>query len=292
MIRKQQFGKTGHESTRVIFGAAALGSVSQEDADRTLETLLAHGINHFDVAASYGNGEAEKRMGPWMAEHRGRIFLATKTNFRSYRDAKEQFESSLERLRVGSVDLIQMHNLVDPDEWETAMAKGGALEYLVEARDQGLTKFIGVTGHGLTAPLMHRKSLDRFPFDSVLLPYNYMLHQHAEYAAAFESLVDYCRDRQTAVQVIKSVAMQPWSGEKRRTTWYEPLEEQEAIDRAASWILGIPDVFLITAGDITIAPRILAAAEKNLPRPTDSEMKAMASGHGMKLIFEGTEAAK
>ena len=291
MIRKQQFGRTGHESTKVIFGAAALGSVSQEDADSTLETLLAHGVNHFDVAASYGNGEAEKRMGPWMAEHREHIFLATKTNFRSYQDAKEQFESSLERLQVGSVDLIQMHNLVDPDEWETAMAKGGVLEYLAKAREQGLTKYIGVTGHGLTAPLMHRKSLDRFPFDSVLLPYNYMLHQNSDYAAAFDSLVGYCRGNQTAVQVIKSVAAQPWSGERSRTTWYEPLEEQEDIDRAVSWILGIPDVFLITAGDITIAPRILAAAEKNLPRPSDSDMKALASARGMKLIFEGTKAA-
>lgn len=289
MIRKQKFGRTGHESTRVIFGAAALGSVDQVDADRTLNILLEYGINHFDVAASYGNGEAEKRMGPWMAEQRDKIFLATKTNFRTHREAKEQFESSLERLRVDSVDLIQMHNLIEPDEWDIAMGPGGALEYLVEAREQGLTRFIGVTGHGLTAPVMHRRSLDRYPFDSVLLPYNYMLHQNPDFVSGFESLLERCRESSTALQIIKSVARQPWEGEKRRTTWYEPLEDQEDIDLAASWILGIPDVFLITAGDTNVAPRILAAADKNLPRPTDAEMTAMMERRSMKLIFEGSK---
>jgi aryl-alcohol dehydrogenase-like predicted oxidoreductase len=292
MIAKMPFGGTGHESTRTIFGAAALGSVSQEDADKTLEILLEYGVNHFDVAAGYGKGEAEKRMAPWMKDHRNDIFLATKTDKRTYNEAKEQFHGSLERMQVESVDLIQLHALIHPDDWETAMGPGGALEYLIEAKEQGLTRFIGVTGHGFTVADMHMKSLERFPFDSVLLPCNFPMLRDAAYAASFQKLVSICKAKKVAVQTIKSLARRPWSGERSRTTWYEPLENQEDIDRAVSWILANPDIFLNTSGDINVLPKILKAASKGLPRPTDADMDEMASEQNMELIFDGTTLKK
>src|SRR5512140_1842102 len=173
------FGQTGHMSTRVIFGAAALAAIRQEKADQVLETLLAYGINHIDTAASYG--DSELRVGPWMEQHRARFFLASKTGDRTYQGARDSVHRSLERLRVAQLDLIQLHNLVEDDEWQTAMGPGGALEALVEARAQGLVRFIGVTGHGTRVAAMHRRSLERFPFASVLLPYNFTMMQTPEY---------------------------------------------------------------------------------------------------------------
>src|SRR5689334_23132401 len=184
MIPTHPFGRTGHESTRTIFGAAALSAVSQDDADRTLEVLFEYGVNHIDVAASYG--DAELRVGPWMDRYRDRFFLATKTGQRTYREARDEIHRSLERLRVAQIDLLQLHNLVATDEWETAMGPGGALEAAIEAREQGLVRFLGVTGHGNAAPVAHRRSLERFPFESVLVPYNYVEMQKPEYAANFE----------------------------------------------------------------------------------------------------------
>jgi aryl-alcohol dehydrogenase-like predicted oxidoreductase len=284
MIPTLAFGRTGHTSTRTIFGAAALSRVSQEDADRTLEVLLEHKVNHIDTAASYG--ESELRIGPWMREHRGRFFLATKTNERTYDKAKEQFHCSLERLRVDSVDLIQLHNLVDPDEWQTAMGPGGALEALIEARQQGLTRFIGVTGHGVTVAAMHRRSLERFSFDSVLLPDNYVMMQNPQYAADFEALLAVCAQRGVAVQTIKSITLGPW-GEKSRTTttWYEPLQAQEDIDLAVHWVLGREGVFLNTVGDISILPRVLDAATRFRARPSDEELQALVSRLSMAPLF-------
>src|SRR3954469_19966287 len=180
MIERAPFGATGHESSRVIFGAAALGDVSKSDADRALDLLLEHGVNHIDVAASYG--DAELRVAPWLSRHPGTFFLATKTGERTYRGAREQIHRSLERLGVDRVDSIQLHNLVDVIEWETALGPGGALEAAIEACEEGLVRFIGVTGHGLSVPEMHRRSLERFPFDSVLAPYNYVQMKDNRYA--------------------------------------------------------------------------------------------------------------
>jgi aryl-alcohol dehydrogenase-like predicted oxidoreductase len=271
MIAKSEFGRTGHMSTRTLFGAAAVGSVDQAAADRTLDVLLEYGINHIDVAASYG--DAELRIGPWMEHYRNTFFLATKTGERTYEKARDEFHRSLERLRVDRVDLLQLHNLIDPEEWEIAMGPGGALEAAVEAREEGLTRFIGVTGHTLAAPSTHMRSLERFEFDSVLLPYNYILFQNAQYAADFDALVEMCRKRQVAVQTIKSIARRPWD-ERTRTanTWYQPLVEQEAIDKAVHWVLGNPYVFLNTAADIHILPKVLSAASRFKARPSDEEM--------------------
>src|SRR5215218_9189039 len=208
MIATRPFGRTGHDSTRVIFGAAAFSDVSQDDADRTMDLLGRYGINHIDTAASYG--DSELRLGPWLERHRGDFFLATKTGERTYQAAKEQIHRSLERLRVDQVDLIQLHNLVDPGEWETAMGPGGAPEAAVEAREQGLVRHIGVTGHGLTIAAMHRRGLERFDFDSVLAPYNYPMMQNPQYAADFEAVVAICQERNVAVQTIKAITLAPW----------------------------------------------------------------------------------
>src|SRR5580765_1941829 len=213
MIAKAPFGTTGHESTRTIFGAAALGSVTQAEADATLALLLEHGVNHIDTAASYG--DSELRLAPWLAEHRDEVFLATKTGHRRYAEARDEIRRSLERLGVEHVDLIQLHNLVDPIEWETALRDGGALDAAVEAREEGLVRFIGVTGHGLTVARMHRRSLERFPFDSVLVPYSYVQLRDERYEADFEELVGVCAERGVAVQTIKAITLAPWNGREQ-----------------------------------------------------------------------------
>lgn len=283
-IPRMDFGRSGHHSSRIIFGAAALSRATQEEADRALDMLQQRGINHIDTAASYG--DSELRLGPWLEHHRGRVFLATKTNQRTYAEARAQIQQSLDRLRVEYVDLIQLHNLVDPAEWETALGPGGALEAVIEARDQGWARYIGVTGHGVTVPAMHRRSLERFGFDSVLLPYNYMMMQNPTYAADFEALVNECDALGVAVQTIKGITLAPW-GEQERThrTWYEPLQEQEDIDRAVHWVLGRPDVFLNSAGDLSLLPRILDAAERFDERPADAEMEAMVRARAMQPLF-------
>ena len=284
MIEKLAFGKTGHESTRTLFGAAAFSRVSQETADAVLPLLLEHGINHIDVTASYG--DAELRVGAWMDRHRDRFFLATKTGERTYQAARDQIRRSLERLRVDQVDLIQLHNLTAEDDWQTAMAPGGALEAAIEAKEQGLARFIGVTGHGVSAPSMHRRSIERFPFDSVLLPYNYPMMQNEAYARDFETLLVLCAERGVAVQTIKAITLAPW-GEKEHTaaTWYEPLREQDDIDLAVHWVLGRPGVFLNTVGDVTILPRVFDAAERVTIRPSDAEMESLMGRRQMAPLF-------
>src|SRR3954447_4073833 len=282
MIERAPFGATGHESSRVIFGAAALGSASKAECDTALQVLLEHGINHIDVAASYG--DAELRIAPWLREHE--FFLATKTGERTYAAAKEQIHRSLDRLQVDHVDLIQLHNLVDVIEWDTALSAGGALEAVVEAREEGLVRFIGVTGHGLSVPAMHRRSLERFAFDSVLAPYNWVQMQDERYAATFEALAEVCAERNVALQTIKSLARRRWDGRAATAaTWYEPLREQADIDRAVSWVLGRPEAFLLTTGDVEILPRLLDAAERFERRPSDEEMAELAARQEATPLF-------
>jgi aryl-alcohol dehydrogenase-like predicted oxidoreductase len=284
MIECVPFGATGHDSSRVIFGAAALGSVSKSDADCALEVLLEHGVNHIDVAASYG--DAELRIATWLRHHPDTFFVATKTGQRTYREAREEIRRSLERLGVDRIDSIQLHNLVDVIEWETALRANGALEAAIEAREEGLVRFIGVTGHGLTVPEMHRRSLERFPFDSVLLPYNYVQMQDSRYADRFEALAAVCAERGVALQTIKSLAHRRWDGrEKTASTWYEPLREQADIDLAVHWVLGRPEAFLLTTGDVEILPRLLDAAERFEQRPGDDDMAALAERRAVTPLF-------
>lgn len=284
MIKKQIFGRTGHKSTRMLFGAAALGQVTQAEADQTLEVLLNYGINHIDTAASYG--DSELRIGPWMKDHRQDFFLATKTEERTYQGAWDELQRSLERLRVDYVDLWQMHVLIDPEEWETAMGPNGALEAFIKAREEGLVRYLGVTGHGVGVAAMHKRSLERFDFDSVLLPWNYEIKQNPQYAADFEALLAICQERNVAVQIIKTLLRRPWEDRPQtRSTWYEPLEEQVDIDRAIHWALGHEGVFINTAGDIHLLPKILDAASRYHAPPSQEKMDAMEKKLGMKPLF-------
>ena len=284
MIERRPFGRTGHRSTVTIFGAAALARATQDEADRALEVLLHYGVNHIDTAARYG--DSELRIGPWMARHRKDFFLATKTGSRSAPAAREDLHRSLERLRVDSVDLIQMHSLGHPDDWDQAMGPGGALEALVEARGQGLARAIGVTGHGWTIAAMHRRSLARFDFDSILLPYNFFMVQNERYRDAFEELTAICRERRVAVQTIKGIARGPWAAADRsHATWYQPLERPEDIDRAVHWVLGRPGIFLNTAGDLTLLPRVLDAASRFAGRPSEEAMQAMQDATRTSSLF-------
>ena len=264
MIPKLSFGRTGHLSTRTLFGAFAVGFIPQVEADRVLDLLLSYGINHIDTAHSYG--DAELRLGPWMKDHRQDFFLATKTEQRTYRGAWDELRQSLERMQTDHIDLWQMHLLVDPDEWDVAMGPGGALEAFVEAREQGLVGYLGVTGHGVTVAQMHLRSLARFDFDSVLLPYNYSLMQNPQYAADFAALTAVCAERHVAIQTIKSLARGSWGAKPQtRNTWYEPFEKEAEIETAVHWVLNRPDIFLNTAGDPDLLPLVLAAVSRFTP---------------------------
>ena len=284
MIPQMPFGRSGHTSTRVIFGGAALSAVSQAEADAALDLLFKHGINHIDTAASYG--EAERRIGPWMKRYREQFFLATKTEERTRRAAWESLQRSLELLHTDHVDLFQIHNLSTQQEWDIALGEGGALEAFVEAREQGLTRFIGVTGHGTQIARLHINALQRFDFDSVLLPYSYVMMQNPSYAADFSELLGICQQRNVAVQTIKSITRAPW-GDRPHTynTWYQPLEEQADIDLAVHWVLGEPRLFLNSVADIRLLPRLLDAAERFQCRPSEAEMSSLLAKADMRPLF-------
>lgn len=289
MILKQHFGRTGHLSTRVIFGGFALSNATEYQADKTLELLLSYGINHIDTARDYGN--SEELIGRWMRRHRAEFFLATKTSARTYEGAREDILRSLDALQVENVDLLQLHNLVNSDDWEQAFSAGGALEALLEAKEKGFTRFVGVTGHGLNAPRMHLRSIQFFPFDSVLVPYNWVLMKIPDYSTAFRSLYKECCEKKIAIQTIKAVARRLWKGQPTTNTWYEPLQEQEDIDRAVHWVLAKPRLFLNSVGDLEILPRVLcAAANFELEKvPTEQEMEQMSIRLGMEPIFPHQE---
>lgn len=278
------FGRTGHASSRVIFGAAALGSMRQAKADAILELLLESGVNHLDTAAAYG--ESELRIGPWLERHRERFFLATKTGERTAAGARESLERSRERLRADVIDLIQLHNLVDEADWQTALGPGGALEALVEARERGQVRFLGVTGHGTRVAALHRKSLERFPFDSVLLPYNFTMLAQPDYTADFEALFALCRERGVAVQTIKSIARRRWpEGATRRHSWYEPITEPDAIRRAVHFVLGRHGLFLNSSSDATLLRPLLEAASAPVELPAARALEEDVARLGLAPLF-------
>ena len=242
-------------------------------------------MNHIDTAASYG--DSELRIAPWLKQHAGAFFVATKTDARDYKGAKEELHRSLDRLGVNHIDLLQLHNLVDVIEWESALREDGALEAAVEARAEGLIRFIGVTGHGLSIPAMHRRSLARFPFDSVLLPYNFRQMQDERYAEEFEALASICAESGVAMQTIKSIALAPWDGRPQTaSTWYEPLTEASDIELAVRWVLGREGVFLNTVGDVSLLPLVLSAAEEFAgERPSEERMNELVQRHSLRPLF-------
>ncbi len=283
-IETAEFGRSGHASTRVIFGAAALAEVTQEVADETFDVLREYGVNHIDVAASYG--EAEVRLKPLLASERDHYFLATKTGERRAGAAREGLHRSLERMGVDHVDLLQLHNLADPIEWDMALSPGGALEAAIEAREQGLVRHIGVTGHGAQIAATHRRSLERFDFDSVLLPYNYVTMRNPYYAENFEALLRTCQERGVAVQTIKSIALRHWRERPHtRSTWYEPLDRQDDIDLAVWWALSRPGIFLDSVGDVGLLPLVLDAASRHTESPDEAAMSALAERSAAEPLF-------
>ncbi|MDE0064748.1 MAG: aldo/keto reductase [Gammaproteobacteria bacterium] len=285
MIERIPFGQTGHLSSRALFGAAALGSMRQEKADAILEMLLEFGVNHIDTAAAYG--DSELRIAPWMKAHRENFFLATKTRERDGPGARESLERSLERLGVDQVDLIQLHNLVDAHEQETALGPGGAVEALAAARDEGLVRFIGVTGHGTFAPARHLESLRRFPFDSVLAPLNFTMLAQPEYANDFEKLYSTCRERGVAFQIIKSIARRRWTeaDDEPRFSWYRPIRDAGALRRAVHFVLSRPGLFLNTSSDATLLRPTLQAAAEAAVAPDERAMLSDSEALGIEPLF-------
>jgi aryl-alcohol dehydrogenase-like predicted oxidoreductase len=287
MISTLQFGRTQHPSSRALLGAAAFGQVTQAEADAAIELALAAGVNHIDTAASYG--DSEERIGSWIRRHGKTFFLATKTGERTAGPAYDQIRRSLDLLGVSQVDLLQLHNLVEPEGWRTALAPGGALEAAVRAKEEGLTRFIGVTGHGLDAPRQHLAALSRYPFDSVLFPFSYILSTNPTYWASVNALLEECARRQVAVQTIKAVVRAPWvERPEGAPTWYEPLSDAREIELAVHWVLGHPQTFINTAGDVKLLPAVLDAVARFAAapvRPSPAVMQQQLERMRMQNLF-------
>ena len=260
-MERRRLGRTGHQSTVVTFGAAAIGRVDQDVADRAIGLAIDRGVNHFDIAPRYG--DAELRLGPWMSRVRDRIFLGCKTIERTREAAWAELHRSLERLRTDRLDLYQLHSVGKIADLDQCTAKGGALEALVEAREQGIVRWLGITGHTHSAPGTHFEALRRFDFDTVMFPLNFVLWADADYRRDASALLGECARRDVGVHIIKTVAKDPW-GERPRThtTWYEPFTDQGMIDRAVAFVLSKPVTTLTTAGDVTVLPKVIEAAER------------------------------
>ncbi len=262
-MQTRRLGRLGHMSSVLIYGGAALSEASQEEADRSISTALGAGINHFDTAADYG--DSELRLGAWMDRIRDRIFLATKTGDRTATEAYDSIRRSLERLRVDRVDLLQLHAVGSLDELDEVTRRGGATEGAVRARDEGLVGAIGITGHGVKAPSVHGEALRRFPFDTVLTPYNLVLADDAGYRADFDALVERVSLDDVGLMVIKAIARNAWRSDapKRYSTWYEPLDEQGPVDAAVEFALRRPQVTgLATAGEMRLLPMVIEAERR------------------------------
>jgi aryl-alcohol dehydrogenase-like predicted oxidoreductase len=262
-LERRRLGRIGHMSSVIIYGGAMIAETPQEVADRSVEFALAAGINHFDTAADYG--DSELRLGPWMPRIRDRIFLATKTGDRSAAGAYDSILRSLARLHVGAVDLIQLHGVCGLDELDRATGPGGALEGAIHAKDEGLVGAIGITGHGMQAPSVHLEALGRFPFDTVLTPYNYALSRYPDYLRDFEALVDEIRVQDAGLMLIKAGARNLWKTghPHRRTTWYEPLDEQQQIDAAIAFALARGEATgICSPSDVELLPMIVEAERR------------------------------
>ncbi len=275
-MEQRRLGRLGHQSSVLVYGAAALAEVDQDTADASVAEALAAGINHFDVAAGYG--EAELRLRPWASEL-GKLFLATKTGERTSDDAWRQINASLERLAVDHVDLIQLHAVGDLEDLDRATGAGGALEAAVRARDEGLVGAIGITGHGHEAPATHREALRRFPFDTVLSPWNYVLAGREGYREDFLGLVEDCARDDVGLMTIKTVSRRNWpeGHDQSYATWYEPWDDPEQIDAAVAFALRQDGVTgIATPGDVRLLGRVVAATERATSM-TDAEIDAILS---------------
>jgi aryl-alcohol dehydrogenase-like predicted oxidoreductase len=272
-METRRLGRLEHQSSVLIYGAAALSDVSQEVADRSIQEALDGGINHFDVAAGYG--EAELRLGPWMSTIRGRIFLATKTGRRDRPSAYEEIQASLERLQTDRLDLLQLHAVGDLDDLDLATGAGGALEAAIHAQEEGLVGAIGITGHGHQAPATHLEALRRYPFATVLTPLNPVLWRDETYRADYLALVAEVKAQDVGLMTIKTVSRRNWpdGATPDHTTWYEPYSTQDRITAAVSWVLAHDEVTGIpTAGDVGLLGMLLEA-ERNRISPAEAERR-------------------
>jgi aryl-alcohol dehydrogenase-like predicted oxidoreductase len=272
-MQTRRFGRTGHMSTVAIFGGAAFSKITQEDADQVIEQVIEAGINHIDIAPSYG--QAEERVGPWMPRERQRFFLGCKTQERTKEGAWNELRQSLKRLQTETFDLYQFHAITKMEELDAVTMKGGALEAFVEARERGLFKYIGITGHGFDAPQIYLEALRRFDFDSVLFPLNFVQFANPEYRKYAEELVAQCQAKDVGTMIIKSITRAPW-GERPHTatTWYEPFEKMDDIQRAVNFSLSYEVTGVCTAGDTRVLPLMLKACE-NFVQLNESEREQM-----------------
>jgi aryl-alcohol dehydrogenase-like predicted oxidoreductase len=283
-MEKRRFGRSGHMSTLAIFGAAAFWEIEQRDADRVMELVIEAGVNHIDVAPSYG--QAEQRIGPWMPRERGRFFLGCKTMERTRAGAWEEMQRSLKLLQTDQFDLYQLHAITSMDELDACTMAGGALEALENARVQGLVRHIGITGHGIDSPAIFIEALNRFDFDSILFPLNFVQMSIPKFRKDAEVLVALCKEKDVGTMVIKTITKGPW-GEKQKTatTWYEPFDEMEAIQQAVNFALSYEVTGLCTAGDIRVLPKVLNACQ-NFSRLNEPEREGMIqSGQQFEALF-------
>ena len=283
-MQTRRFGRTGHMSTIVIFGGFAVGLLGQEEADEVMDLVLARGVNHIDVAPSYA--DAELRLGPWMESHRERFFLGCKTQLRDREKAREELRGSLERLRVDRFDLFQLHAVATMEELENCFAPGGSLEAIVEARDEGLTNYLGITSHGLQAPAVLIEALDRFDFDSVLFTLNFQMWADEAYRKDVSRLMQIAQERDVGTMVIKTWARGPWGEkEQRYHTWYEPFDDAEMIAQALRFNLSQQITGVINAGDARLLPMILDAAERFRPMDGDEQAALVATAGEYEPLF-------
>jgi predicted aldo/keto reductase-like oxidoreductase len=284
-MEKRRFGRTGHMSTVIVFGAFAVGQVDQRQADATMELLMAHGVNHIDVAPSYH--DAELRLGLWLEKHRDRFFVGCKTQLRGQDEAWEELQRSLGRLRIDAFDLYQLHAVTSMEELDRCFAPGGSLQAILDARDQGLTRYIGITSHGLQAPAVQREALRRFDFDSLLFPLNFKLWADEDYHRDLQALLEMAADRDVGTMVIKTWAKQPW-GERQQEyhTWYEPFDQPDQVEQALRFALSQPVTAAISAGDNRLVPAILAAAERFEPMAAEEQSALLETAPDYEIIFD------
>jgi len=283
-MQKRRFGRTGHMSSIVIFGAFAVGKLDQKAADATLELVLESGVNHIDVAPSYD--DAELRLGPWLEEYRERFFLGCKTHLRGRDEAREELYRSLERLRVDAFDLYQLHAVTTMEELESCFAPGGSLEAILEARDEGLTRFVGITSHGLQAPAVEMAALERFDFDSLLFTLNANLWADEQYRRDVTALLQMAAERDVGTMVIKAIARGPWGDQPPRYhTWYEPMEDAAGIEMALRFALSQPVTGVISAGDARLLPMILDAASRFQPMDAAEQQALLETAAGYEPLF-------
>lgn len=284
-MEKRRFGRTGHYSTVAIFGAAAFWEIEQKEADHVMESVIEAGINHIDVAPSYG--QAEIRIGPWMKTERERFFLGCKTMERTKEGALREIRESLKRLQTDSFDLYQCHAITTQEELDAIFAKNGAMEAMIEAREKGLTKYIGITGHGVDAPKLYLEAMRRFDFDSVLFPMNFIQMADPEFRKNAEELISVCKAKDVGTMIIKSITKGPW-GEKPKTatTWYQPFDKMDEIQRGVNFVLSHDVTGICTAGDIKILPMVIEACENFTPLDADEKEALIKSGSQFEALFK------